>query len=482
MIVPPFMKYSAGPLLGPALLQAKARERGHECSILDLNAHYIRRYNPRRLVGRGSFVGDHDKPQKNRNAGTNFDLSDIESKFLDDILSCTPDSGINLGDSYDDMLRRLRFGFLRHDEVKGMATAMASSASSFGSWLRDLLRSTQRHPPQLLGVSLLHAGQVVPSVAVSMVARELWPDTLVVWGGPHISGIGRALLDDRDERRFAADLFVAGHAEQTFASILDHLSIERPRLRPQGYEQGIRGPSVVPRFENMELYDDPPVLPAQSTLGCAYGRCAFCTYPAIEPTPAKLDLCVTVESVVKQAQTLGATVAVKDSLVTPRRLQDIGSSVRGRVRWSACTKLNEKMDLQMLEGLSANGLATLEVGLESLLVETQRRVAKVHPPDLFGTFLENVANIPNLSIVVNYMTGFPWENEEESQATYLEVEKTVDDVMGFRGKVEHNQFELERLSPMARTPERFGIDPRSMRLWPWASVVEYGTLLGDRTG
>lgn len=171
--------------------------------------------------------------------------------------------------------------------------------------------------PDLVGMSLLHAGQVIPAAALSMVVKELWPKNRVVWGGPHISGMGvNAIQQDLARRQWvtAADTFVTGHAEETFVALLDqHLSSQpsiinatnHQRVVHPGLIQGFRGRrSVIPMFENLDWYDDPPILLAQSTLGCAYGRCAFCTYPAMEPIPTKLDLCITVGSVVTAAERL----------------------------------------------------------------------------------------------------------------------------------------------------------------------------------
>ena len=138
--------------------------------------------------------------------------------------------------------------------------------------------------------------------------------------------------------------------------------------------------------------------------------------------------------------------------------------------------MSHKLDLDLLKGLCADGLATLEVGLESLLVDTQRRVAKVHPPDLFKDFLEQAALVPDLSLVVNYMTGFPWESTEESLQKRDEAQRVLKAHLGDRGMLERNQFELERMSPMAKNPERFCIDGDSMKFWPWASIVEYEIL------
>ncbi|KAL3909964.1 MAG: hypothetical protein SGILL_007878 [Bacillariaceae sp.] len=462
IVVPPFLNYSAGPLLGPVLLQAAATKAGHECEVKDLNAHWIRQHLPvdSTSTKRTLFVGDHDKPM-----GA---LRRIEDSFYKMIANPFPTNTSNR----DTLMRNIRFGFLEHQEIKGLGKRAAST--SFGHWVRTKL-DEQASPPNVLGVSLLHAGQVVPSVAISMIARDLWPGVTVAWGGPHISGLEEdAIQFDLHERQYAADIFVPGHAEQTFVDLLD--SCSRQSKDHPLFRQGSRGSApVTPIFGDLSQYDMPPVLPAQSTLGCAYGRCAFCTYPKMEPVPSKLDLCLSVESVVEQAVRVQGTVALKDSLVTPRRLQEIADVIQGKAQWSACTKLHPKLvDEQLLQHLADNGLATLEVGLESLLLDTQRRVAKVHRPGLFGDFLKSVENIPELSIVVNYITDFPWESMEDSQAGLDRARYLVEKHVGTRrGKVEHNSFELERMSPMAQDPEKYDICDKSLKFWPWASIVEY---------
>jgi radical SAM superfamily enzyme YgiQ (UPF0313 family) len=190
------------------------------------------------------------------------------------------------------------------------------------------------------------------------------------------------------------------------------------------FVQGRRmaGP-LAPLFDNSDLdvmYDQPVTLPAQSTLGCVYGRCTFCTYPAVEPVPTKLDLETAVGSVVEQAilRGNGTSMSIKDSLVTPLRLMQIASCVQQQQRqrgavvpWSACTKLHPKLaELEFLQQLSRHGLATLEVGLESLLPETQRRIDKIQSQELFERVVETIRNVPEVSLVV-YMTGFPWEQK-----------------------------------------------------------------------
>jgi radical SAM superfamily enzyme YgiQ (UPF0313 family) len=474
LVVPPFLNYSAGPLLGPSLLQAAARDIGHVCNILDLNALWIQRFrdhNTTADLDRGLFVGDHDKPV-NRKV-----LRDAERFLYDAII----ESMVLEVEDPKEIKEKIQYGFLMHDEVESMSNNLAhdEAPTSFGSWARRKLQN-QDLPPSILGFSIMHAGQVIPSVAIGIIARELWPEILIVWGGPHISGIGEdAFQSDLWRRRYAADIFVAGHAEETFVDILNQQSSRLCRNEVQFKRgEGVSTTPYAPMFDNLHLYDDPPVLPAQSTLGCAYGRCKFCTYPKMEPVPRKLDLTLAVMSVVDQAELVGGTVALKDSLVTPKRLSDIADIICCRVKWSACTKLHPKLvDVGSIAHLEYNGLATLEVGLESLLPETQRRVAKEHPPFIFEDFLAVVSNVGDLTLVVNYITDFPWEGEDESQAGLQAAMDLVKYYLGDRGKVEHNTFQLERQSPMAQCPEKYDICSWTLRFYPWASIVEYDRLI-----
>jgi hypothetical protein len=484
LLVPPFIKYNSGPLLGPALLQSAARKHGYDCTVLDLNAHWIQPRVGIRTNGntpstqRGMFLGDHDKDST--------ELRRIEADFNQSILSSLDRSG-EVVDS-EDLSRQVNFGFLSHAEIESAAASLAAS-KLFGSWARErMLLHAKDVPPSVVGISLLHAGQVIPAVALSMLVRSIWSTgdgddntnttrPLVVWGGPHVSGLGKRVLEaDISERSFAADVFVTGHAEQTFVDILNRLESGEVRdFSSPVVMDGTSGGLVLrPTFENLALFDHPLVLPAQSTLGCAYGRCAYCTYPAIEPTPTRLDLTESVGAVAEMASQFdGASISMKDSLVTSNRLDAIGSCIGGRVKWAACTKLSYRLDYDLLLKLQTTGLGTLEVGLESLLEETQRRVSKIQPVSLYETFVKDVAAIPDLTLVVNYMVGFPWEKENEA-ADKMQIARSIlqTHLGSDRAIVELNDFELERLAPMARFPEAFGIK-RIKDAWPWASVLEF---------
>lgn len=117
----------------------------------------------------------------------------------------------------------------------------------------------------------------------------------------------------------------------------------------------------------------------------------------------------------------------------------------------------------------------MEVGLESLLPDTQRKINKIQPPELFENFLRHVRSVPGVSVVVNYMTGYPWEDPAVAKAKYHETINLIAQYgLQDRVCVEHNSFELERQAPMARSPGLFGMKVRES--WPWASVLQYDSV------
>lgn len=458
VIVPPLLKYSAGPLLGPALLVAAARASGHEADVLDLSIRWIRAHLPPRIaVPLPTIVGDHDKPGSL--------LSDLQRDVFLPLLRAHL-SDVEHLDGADAHLTLT----CCHDALEVAAERLAASAH--GAWIRSVLAERER--PDVLGVSVLFSGQVLFGLAVGIVARALWPGVRVVWGGSHVTALQDRIVRDTRFGRMV-DAFVFGYAERTFVELLDAVARRAPL--PPGCVRAGQGeprraaddPGHAPVFQDLELYGLPRLtLPAQASRGCSYGRCGFCTYPTIEGTYRVLDE-ATVEPVVQLGFERGATVAFKDSLVVPQRLAALAARIGGRVRWSACTKLHPALDDAALRRLVAGGCDTLEIGLETIDVDSQRLIGKRQSVALFRRTLD-AAGEAGVGLVVNYITGFPGTKpaEEQGELAWVEDELKLRQP-SLRAVVEHNEFQLERLSPMGRNPEAFGL--RVTGEWPWSSVL-----------
>jgi len=458
LIVPPFLKYAAGPPLGPAQLVGAGRKAGHDVQVLDLNIALIRSRLPTDLVvAPTGFAGDHDKPRdllRQMQRGVVQEIQNVGGEVPPSILGEEPVLSLTLS----------------HYEVHRLVKRLVASA--VGDFVRQRLRSGVR--PDLVGVSVLFSGQVLWGLVVSEVARELWGGVPVVWGGPHVTALKPWI--ERDHAYGAkVDAFVFGYAERTWVELLDAVGAARAWPAEVGkagegpVPDAVAGDDAVPVFGDLQAYGLPRLtLPAQTGRGCFYGRCAYCTYPAVEGSARHVSL-QALDAVVQEAQRLSAVVCLKDSLLIPDRLVQVAELIDGRVEWSGCTKLHRRLNVELFTKLAASGCTTLEVGVETLSETAQRLVEKKQALPLLQQVIDAAA-ATGIGLVVNYITGFPGE-DLGGELFLLEHVRRLLDRPDLRAHLEHNTFQLERLAPMARNPGRYGV--RVLASWPWASVLAW---------
>jgi hypothetical protein len=455
ILIPPFLKYASGPLLGPAMLAGAARNAGHQVQVRDLAMQWLTDHfdEPQSEC---SFVGDHDKPSES--------LRQIQQCWCSLCAQAWP-SKLD-SKHFEDLIIHLKSGFA---EAETAASALCHSET--GVWFTRKIN--EETPPALVGISVLYSGQVIAALTLTRLIKAKWPTVPVIWGGAHVTALSREISRDRSYAS-CADGFVFGYAEKTWVELLDSVASATPWPQEviragEEYQLGKDDPKIIPYFENPITWGGRLTLPAQSSRGCAYGRCAFCTYPAIEGTARKLDL-TPVREVVMEAERLGANVSFKDSLVTLDRLKELSTLIAGRVRWSACTKLHEGLNADFLRRLAAAGCRTLEVGLETLSESGQKLILKRQTPKLFVEVL-NAAAAAGVCIVVNYITGLPGTDPREEQRWLDIVRNEIETRPSLTAKVEHNTFQLERLSPMGKRPDHYGLVVTGS--WPWASVLDW---------
>lgn len=458
LVVPPFLKVVSGPLLGPAMLMGAGRSAGHRVQLADLNNRWIREHVGASPVVGSTFVGDHDRPSEL--------LRSLQTEFAVSGTAGLRPSHVSLP---DDPVFTLAYS---HEDV--LAAARRLSHSRLGRWIRgQLLASMER--PDVVGLSVMYSGQVLAALATSILARDLWPQALIVWGGAHVTALRSAICSDATYGTHV-DRFVFGYAERTWTELLgavdDGTPLPTAAVKAGQHRQALADDDarVVPVFDHLGEYGwGRLTLPAQSSRGCAYGRCTFCTYPAVEGRYRPLDL-QPVSAIVDEASRVGAAVSFKDSLIVPGRLETIAETVAGRVAWSACTKLHVAFDKPFLRRLKDAGCATLEFGLETLSPNGQLLIDKKQALPLFLRVLDAAAEA-GVAVVVNYITGFPGTDRVDEARWLDRVRVALEDRPGLVAKLEHNTFQLERMSPMGRQPGDYGL--RVVQSWPWASVMAW---------
>ncbi len=458
LVIPPLLKHAGGPLLGPAMLTAAAQAAGHGTRVLDLATAWLLAVDPTILATPPTpFVGDHDRPAARlRAAQARFHA--IASPLLPPPPHTMP----------EDPVLTLPY---EHKIVLDAAHGLLDTP--WGAWLRAQLIREPR--PDLVGISALYSGQVLWGLAIVTLFREIWPGVPVVWGGAHITALQDAIAADPRFQE-AGDGFVIGHAEGSWVDLLTAVEHGEPWpetvLRPgTGRTPRARSfPSLTPAFHAAGLDGRPHLtLPAQTSRGCAYGRCRYCTYPAIEGGFRRLDADAWLP-VVEQAAARGARVSFKDSLMVPRQLDEVAAQVAGRVAWSACTKLHPRLDAGFLSRLASAGLATLELGIETLSPQGQMVIDKRQSPALLDQLLR-AAERSGISLVVNTITGFPGVDPTKAAAWQRRAGSALASHPQLHAKLEHNRFQLERLSPLGREPAQHGLE--IVGAWPWSSVLAW---------
>jgi hypothetical protein len=455
VIVPPILKHFGGPLAGPAYLKGAGERVGHKVDVLDLNQLWIgERINT--IHRSGTIKGDHDKPS--------IELNRIFKEWqglLADNWSCKLEES-----DYD---RKLVALYATNDEV--IKCAQNFSNSDFGQWVLDRFSNLQR--PDIVGLSVMFSGQVIAALAITRLVKLRWPGVKVVWGGAHVTALAER-ISNNSEYGIWVDGFVAGYAEQTWMDLLNSVAKSKPwpsEVFAAG-SKNIRAkedPLTVPVFDITEKTKYDLTLPVQVSRGCAYGKCSFCTYPKIEGKYRKLNV-ATIESVIDQAEKLGAVVSFKDSLLVPGQLVEVANHINGRVKWSACTKLNVSFDKAKMSDLASKGLSTLEIGLETLDSNTQQLINKEQSAELFNALLD-AAEFSGIAVVINYMTGLPGADPHEEQKWYEYVKSEVARRPNLKGRIEHNTFQLELLSEIGRNPKKYNIE--ILAEWPWSTMLEF---------
>lgn len=470
LVVPPLVKYAAGPLLGPCMLAGAARQHGHDADVLDLNNRWLRNKCHRLWSDQAArnedigIRGDHDKP---RDA-----LSSLEAEW---VKRCNGLIAMQQPRELD--IPWPTAPACNHEQLASLVLALEQEQE--GEWIRTSLENIPR--PDVVGLSLMFGGQVVWAHLAASVVRKCWPGVPLVAGGAHITALRHEIAKDK---KYGAriDRFVFGYAEKTFCDLLRALDAKGP-WPAECVSAGHGGECQTASddgdqeaaFDDLPCYGVPRLtVPAQYSRGCAFGRCRFCTYPAVEGVYRTLEG-KNLAAALRVAERSAAVLSLKDSLVVPDRLEEVGERIAGRAEWSACTKLHRRLDTKLMKKLWASGCRTLELGVETFVASSQGRIDKPQNREVFLGVIDAAA-AAGVALVLNCITGFPGEDESEAKdGLEWTRQQLAARSRSLRWLLEHNRFQLERLAPM-----RQDADVEVVQSWPWASVLAWRSIGAKR--
>ena len=490
LAIAPLSPSDTNPPLGPWLLKHVLAQEGISVQVVDLGIRYLDELraakggacrNASRCDVATALVGDQDKNRRLTHAARDRFVGESPLALeRSEHVPCSADPVLALSYSFDAV-----------DRAVERLLVEASWVNFVHRWIFNPLHDTR---PIAFGVSIMGPAQVVPSLALAAMAHARWPGIPVIAGGSHVTLLAPEI--GRDARYGGhIDLFLPGHSEHELVSVMRVLSsggtlatcvglragsemVCAPRFVPLTHSKNARRVGVA-KFayesaldrEALEGYDlERVTIPMQLTRGCAYGKCTYCTYPAVEPEVSSIDLPRALTSIERMIQrTCIRRFSFKDSFFTPRALRELADGLldaQVEMEWSATTMLNNSLDDALLARLASAGCRTLEFGLETIDGCGQSMFAKPLDRHMAERVIATCVR-HGVAVVVNQIFGFPGQ----TQASALEQLAWFDALRSASSAPEliHascNLLEINRGAPMAKDPAQFEIELQGIA--PWA--------------
>ncbi len=333
----------------------------------------------------------------------------------------------------------------------------------------------------IVGLSIIHIGQVIPGLTLARQLRTLYPHLHIVVGGS-VFNRHADLLDDKQElfKEFFHSLIVS-EGELPLDQLVCHLKENKPLhtvpnlIHLEG-DTVIRNPKsealpyedlVCPTFDQLPLekYLMPyPVLPYMSSRGCYWGKCTFCTHSFIYDSHYRKENEVRVaeelDHLSKKYKTKYFTFS--DEAISPNAFNRISKEIlRRRVEMRSLGMLkfesSEKETPELFDDIYRAGFLMLFFGLESANDRILSVIDKGCDQETERAVLKHSSEAGIWNHLYLFF-GFPTEEREEAEDTIKFTIENSEVESGIIHSVGQSIFALEKDSAIYHNPSKFKID------------------------
>ncbi len=355
-----------------------------------------------------------------------------------------------------------------------------------------------REQPDIVGISIPTLDQMIAGMTLGHLIKTAGLPCHVTVGGPHISMLREQLPKVPAIFRLF-DSAIVFDGEIPLLRLAESLDgggdlAKVPNLiyRAKHDDGVVRStpvraephPNLLPDFDGLPLkrYLVPsPVLPMLSAHGCYHGKCGFCNVGYGGPgTFSQLDADLVVEHMLALHAKYGARhIFFADEAITPRNLKAMSARLAeadAPIHWCGCVRFDAALTRDLLERMAQGGCRMLLFGLETAAERTIKRIVK-------GTKLPEMSRILHDSTAAGiwnhtfFFFGFPGETMAEAQATVNFVYMHQDAIHS----ASPGAFLLERYSPVACAPKKYGVTIRDDPDRDLAIYFDYDVASGKRS-
>ena len=333
----------------------------------------------------------------------------------------------------------------------------------------------------IVGLSIIHIGQVIPGLTLARQLRRRYPHLHIVVGGS-VFNRHADLLDDKQQlfKEFFHSLIVS-EGELPLDHLVSHLKENKPLQTVPNliYLEGdkvIRNPKtealpyeemVCPTFDQLPLekYLMPyPVLPYMSSRGCYWGKCTFCTHSFIYDSHYRKENEVRVaeelDHLSKKYKTKYFTFS--DEAISPNAFNRMSKEILKRgveMRSLGMLKFEsgEKESPELFDDVYRAGFLMLFFGLESANDRILSVIDKGCDQETERTVLRHSSEAGIWNHLYLFF-GFPTEERAEAEDTIRFTIENSQVESGIIHSVGQSIFALEKDSAIYHNPAKFKID------------------------
>ena len=333
----------------------------------------------------------------------------------------------------------------------------------------------------IVGLSIIHIGQVIPGLTLARQLRRCYPHLHIVVGGS-VFNRHADLLDDKQQlfKEFFHSLIVS-EGELPLDHLVSHLKANKPLQTVPNliYLEGdkvIRNPKtealpyeemVCPTFDQLPLekYLMPyPVLPYMSSRGCYWGKCTFCTHSFIYDSHYRKENEVRVaeelDHLSKKYKTKYFTFS--DEAISPNAFNRMSKEILKRgveMRSLGMLKFEsgEKESPELFDDVYRAGFLMLFFGLESANDRILSVIDKGCDQETERTVLRHSSQAGIWNHLYLFF-GFPTEERAEAEDTIRFTIENSEVESGIIHSVGQSIFALEKDSAIYHNPAKFKID------------------------
>jgi len=515
---PPLWDLNLGPMLSLPVLASMLREKKHETKIIDINSYLMNFILSKDFHNYFKNKIEFYKNETEKYINENIKNSASCNNPLDYETVEYFKSMIKLFEKYD---RTLYSWFIdRYPNVQtGMADLFKNNIPDFNKLcitLRKILtqimkqKYIERVPkhyqllydweqelliplikdfnPDIIGFSIYDSVQYAWSDSFCEILKEN-TNAKIVYGGTQITQIRYNLTPDNFKN--SADIMIYGEGENAFTdfaaekplaqipSIIYLNKRKKVKINPQKNKQNNNPIKFYkPDYTNINLQNyfmPEPVLQIESSRGCYWHKCKFCTFMDCIPFKIKKvdDLIEEIKEYVDKYNI--NHFFFTDAAIHPSYAKEFSQKLienNLKIYYTACLRLEKELDYDSLKLMFDGGLRMVMWGVES----GSDKILKLYNK---GTKVKNNAKILKYAHdigIYNYcwvITQFAQETKEDLELTYKFLSDNKENI----DFISYHIFTLMPNSPIAHSPESFGLSKEDFKILKmYKSPMEISTL------